>query len=116
MPLGMKWGGALFVLVVLQLPALAEDAYLDALEAEAARISGPQQVIQPGPGDATSEDVGGSDQRAIFEKLLRSRYKGTWSFYQSLPEKDKAEVLKAFQEGASMREIRRMIINRKMHR
>ena len=51
-----------------------------------------------------------------FERLLKAKAKGTYSFYESLMEKDKAEVYKSYVGGASMQQIRRMIIDRKMNR
>ena len=59
--------------------------------------------------------AGTRKDRAGFEAELK-RHKGTYSFYRTLLEKDKAEVYKAYQEGADFARIRRMIISRRLHR
>ncbi len=107
-------------LLILLFPVLAvswahaeEDDYLRALEAEAERIDAPEP---PRPGrNADSGVAENRGDRAAFESELQ-KHKGTYSFYQTLLEKDKAEVYKAYREGASFAKIRKMIISRKLHR
>lgn len=89
----------------------AEDDYLQALEAEAEKLSSPSVEVEPA---AVPETESKSD-RDRFESELE-KHKGTYSFYRKLQEKDKAEVFKAYREGASIAEIRRMIVDRRMHR
>ena len=104
----------------------AEDDYLKSLEAEAAKIdkgallleeqaqeknAGQNSVHQPG---VTPDEAHMAKKRA-FEALLRS-HKGTYSVYQSLIEKDREEVFRAFEQGKSLSDVRQMIVDRKMHR
>ena len=108
--------GRVFKLVILALSvfvssAFAEDDYLQALEAEAQKIGPPPVVDAPG----TVADSRSESDRGQFESEL-AKHKGTYSFYKKLLERDKAEVFKVYQEGASFSEIRRLIINRKLHR
>jgi hypothetical protein len=69
----------------------------------------------PVRGSADSDVAESRGDRAGFESELR-KHKGTYSFYQTLLEKDKAEIYKAYREGASFAKIRKMIISRKLHR
>ncbi len=107
----------LLALLCLPVQALSDDDFLRAVEEEAARV----EAVTEGPAEsgtsaqeapATAEERG---SRAEFEERLK-KYRGTYSFYQTLLEKDKAEVYKAYREGASFARIRRMIVNRKLHR
>jgi hypothetical protein len=100
--------------------ALSEDEYLKYIDAEASKLSEPM-VSPSGTGEASA--VEGLERKGAdklsqqeFERLLKAKAKGTYSFYESLMEKNKAEVFKAYSGGASMQQIRRMIINRKMNR
>ncbi|WP_456378357.1 hypothetical protein [Thiolapillus sp.] len=98
--------------------ALSEEEYLKYIEAEASRLSESSGTVR---SDKENTAVGTGKKtaqltHAEFGALLKEKHKGTYSFYESLLDKDKAEVYKAFSSGASMREIRRMIINRKLHR
>jgi hypothetical protein len=89
----------------------AEDDYLQALEAEAEKLAPPSGERRPAAAVITK--VRGDRER--FESEI-GKYKGTYSFYKRLQEKDRAEVFKAYQEGASIAKIRRMIVDRIMHR
>jgi len=97
--------------------ALSEEEYLKYIESEAATLSEPASPVLPNGAAKvkTNKKAGELDQRE-FESLLKMKHRGTYSIYASLLEKDKAEVYKAFHSGASMRSVRRMIIDRKMHR
>lgn len=91
--------------------AFAEDDFLRLVEEEVRKLGPPQAVDAT---DAVAEPRSESD-RSQFESEL-ARHKGTYSFYKKLLESDKAEVFKAYQEGASFSQIRRLIINRSLHR
>ncbi len=90
----------------------AEDDYLRAVEEEAQRVEMPR-IENEAATSSDEAEVRGS--RADFEAELK-QYRGTYSFYQALMEKDKAEVYKAYREGASFSRLRRMIISRKLNR
>ncbi len=98
--------------------ALTEEEYLKYIDAEASKLSEPSTSRVP-RSDAVenleTKDAAQLSQKE-FEQLLKAKAKGTYSFYESLMEKDKAEVYKYYAGGASMQQIRRMIINRKMNR
>ncbi len=98
--------------------ALSEEEYLKYIDAEASKLSEPATARAPdsSPGkNLEAKDASQLSQKE-FERLLKAKAKGTYSFYESLVEKDKAEVYKSYVKGASMGQIRRMIINRKMNR
>ncbi len=104
-----------FVLVAGQCFALTEEEYLKYIDAEASKLSEPTQpVVQ----QSVTKDSGETAKLSMaeFEALLKKKQRGTFSFYNSLIESDKAEVYKTYLSGASMQEIRRLVINRKMHR
>ena len=100
--------------------ALTEEEYVKYIDAEASDISEPQAS----PSNAGEDTVAGTLKKKAanglsqteFEQMLKAKAKGTYSFYESLIDKDKAEVFKFYTRGASMRQVRRMIINRKMNR
>ena len=103
--------------------ALSDEEYLKYIDAEAGRVDSvpPQSATshatnEPKAVVGESSKDGESLSQQEFESLLRSKAKGTYSFYQSLVEKDKAEVYKAYARGASMQSVRRMVIDRKMGR
>ncbi|WP_456374686.1 hypothetical protein [Thiolapillus sp.] len=100
--------------------ALTEDEYLKYIDAEASKLSEPQSAATPAGETKAIEGLekkgAGQLSQQEFERVLKAKAKGTYSFYESLMEKDKAEVFKAYREGTSMSRIRRLIINRKMNR
>ncbi len=101
---------SLVVSMFLSSSAVAGGDYLELLEAEAQKLAPGEPAVQPeAPGEFNRGD------RADFEAEL-AKHKGTYSFYRKLPEKDRAEVFKAYREGAGFVRIRRMIIDRGMHR
>jgi hypothetical protein len=89
-----------------------EEAYLKALEEEAARIGSTETALQPSLPAVSQRERGSREQ---FERELQ-KHKGTYSFYKTLLEQDKAEVYKAFLEGADFAQLRKLIIARKLHR
>lgn len=105
------------VLAATNCLALSEKEYLKYIEAEASSLSEPARPVIRDPGKSAETGKNAAQlTQAEFDALLKAKQRGTYSFYQSLEEKDKAEVYKAFSAGANMRKIRRMIIDRKMHR
>jgi len=98
--------------------ALSEEEYLKYIDAEASKLSEPSTSSVPRTDaveNQETKDAARMSQKE-FERLLKAKARGTYSFYESLVEKDKAEVFKSYAGGASLRQIRRMIINRKMNR
>ena len=89
----------------------ADDDYLQSLEAEAGKIEG-----SPTPDARNSTQQVTDAQRDAFEVYLEENQKGTYAFYEKLPAQSREEVFKAFVDGASMRDIRKMVIDRKLNR
>ena len=63
------------------------------------------------PGDAAKTEVSLED----FEQLLKSRYRGSFSFYSKLSTRSRQEVYEYYVNGASVAEVRRKIMNRFRH-
>ena len=105
------------VLGAVECLALSEEEYLRLIEKEAEGLAEPSEPMLPdrAPKGNGRKKAGELTHRE-FEAMLERKQKGTYSIYKSLLEKDKAEVYKAFSSGASMWTVRRMIIDRKMHR
>ena len=94
------------------LPGMAaDDDYLQSLEAEAGKIEG---SATPKAQSSTQQVI--DAQREEFEIYLEQNQKGTYAFYKKLPAQSREEVFKAFVDGASMRDIRKMVIDRKLNR
>ncbi len=105
------------VLAAADCLALSEEEYLKYIETEAAGLSEPSRPAPPNDGITVKTGKhAGELAQPEFEALLKARHRGTYSIYESLLEKDKAEVFKTYSSGASIRKVRRMIIDRKMHR
>ena len=95
----------------------ADDDYLKSLEAESTKIRSDPGATAPGADAGSSQGLSLTDaQRAEFEAYLEEKQKGTFAFYRKLPERSREEVFKSFVDGASMDDIRRMVIDRKMNR
>ena len=97
---------SLVISMILSSAVNAEDDYLKSLEAEAQKLAPAGSAVQQ---EAPAES-GSRGDRVGFEAEL-AKHKGTYSFYRKLQEKDRAEVFKAYEEGADFARIRRMIIN-----
>jgi hypothetical protein len=91
----------------------SEDAYLDALRLEEERLNDKESADRD---EVKSESVASSDdQRAKFENELEASYRGTFLFYKKLPAKSQEEVFRERQQGASIDEVRKTIMNRYLH-
>ncbi|MGV6826165.1 MAG: hypothetical protein ACWA5Q_04240 [bacterium] len=89
----------------------ADDDYLSALEAESGKV---EQGLDDDEAQKKLSDLEG--QRAAFEKLLEDQYRGTYVFYKRLTERSKQEVFLRYAGGASIPEVRSMIVDRSMQR
>ena len=96
-----------------------QEEFVKLLEKEAAQLDVDQQPVQP---ERATEQSAGEDgasgrdgtTREAFEKALE-KHKGTFAIYRTLVERDKAEVFKAYQSGASFSQIRKMVIKRELN-
>lgn len=91
-------------------PSWAADAYLDSLEAEASDLkvdSASEPNATPVLDDAIPDDL---DQGG-FETLLRSRYIGSFMFYNKLNATDKSAVYEEYMSSKDIEVIRKKIIS-----
>lgn len=95
--------------------AAGEDDYLKALEAESQKITDTKELVDDGEA-AEGEDTESDAQRNEFEVYMKAKYRGTYAFYRKLPDRTREEIFNAFVDGASMTDIRHMVIERKMNR
>jgi hypothetical protein len=103
------------VLVVLALsvaPPAAADAYTDAIKGEAQKVEGGGSTA----GSADGATAAATDPKvAAFEQDLDKQFHGTFLFYQRLPARSREEIYKAHAGGASIDEVRRMVMDRFQH-
>ncbi|MCB1789085.1 MAG: hypothetical protein KDJ27_20490 [Gammaproteobacteria bacterium] len=111
---------ALFVCCCLSTAWSAEDAYLDQLDQEVAKVEA-SSSDKASDGGGESRDNFSSDtphpvaSRDNFESLLRRQHVGTYSFYRRLPERSREEIFLDYSNGASMEALRGKIIDRYLH-
>lgn len=88
------------------------DDYLDAIQGEATKLS-----EEPGSAGAEAGETASvpDDPRAAFEQEIKGRYRGSYLFYQKLPVKSQQQVFEAYEQGASIKEVRRIILDRFAH-
>lgn len=91
------------------LPMAHGDAYLEAIEQAAIR-AGQQQAGKPEEPGSGSEDP-----QAMFEQYLKQRYQGSYLFYKRLPARSQKEVFHEFENGASIDDVRKTIMERFGH-
>ena len=103
---------AIFALVLFTCPSwAAEDDYLQSLEMESGKV---EQGVDPEVAAKSRSEM--QVQRAAFETLLEEEYRGTYVFYKRLNERSRQEVFLRYAGGASMKEVREMIIDRSLQR
>jgi hypothetical protein len=91
--------------------AAEEDPYLSAISSEAAKVDGTAQpTLEQGEAQSVSPDGGPTIE--AFEEDLKSRYKGSYTFYEKLPRRTREEVFEEYRNGASIDEIRKKIMDR----
>ncbi len=100
--------------------AVSEEEYLknadEYVDSEASKMDA-QESLDPGSAPAPAVQLKSKSEgqlnQAEFESFLQGRHAGTFSFYQSLAEKDKTRVFQEFSSGMPMRKIRRLVIKLK---
>lgn len=92
-----------------------EDPYLSAISQEAKKVEaeGQSTLTESGSPDAESEE--GLSLKA-FEEDLKTRHKGSYTFYQKLPLRSREEVFQEYRDGASIDELRQTIMQRFLQR
>lgn len=119
------WAGGCVVAASLAVgSAQGADDYLSELDAEVQKVeahtidgeSGVDSLEAP-PGTGVQTNGGREGvSRESFELLLRKRYLGTYGFYKKLPERSRQEIYIEYQQGASMDEVRKKIVDRLLQR
>ena len=82
-------------------PSYASDSTFTGHELNKSVIAGAEEVALPANAD-----------RQVFEGDLQ-RFATTYAIYSWLPEQDRDEVYRASMDGASMKEIRRLVISKR---
>jgi len=102
-------GGALALVVSAGVPA-EEDPYLSAITREAFKVDGASQTTS---GEVDSPSISEDDGLSIsaFEEDLKTRYKGSYTFYERLPRRTREEIFEEYRQGVSIGEIRRKIMD-----
>jgi len=91
----------------------SEQSYLDAIEIEAEKLDD-SAAHSEGKANSPSTTVS-DDSREKFEQELESRYRGTYLFYKQLPARSREEVFLEHEQGASIEDVRKTILNRYLH-
>ncbi|MCU7959415.1 MAG: hypothetical protein KZQ58_05330 [gamma proteobacterium symbiont of Bathyaustriella thionipta] len=98
------------------LPVFAADDYLDALEAEAAKVNDADDT-KTDEGRPYHDEDGFLRNLPLqaFEEEMEDTFAGTYSFYRKLQKSSQGEVFDAYKKGATVEQLRRMIMNRFSH-
>jgi hypothetical protein len=94
--------------LVFSMAARAADdgSYLELLNKEAMK----QGVV------ARPETAGGAEQVDAFEALLQKDYRGSYLFFKKLPPRSQEEILLDYQNGASINDVRKKIMDKFLHK
>ncbi len=105
-----------FICGALPLGLLAEeDPYLSAISSEAAKVDAAEQPTLDTADEEVDSEAGGIDMQA-FEEELKASYQGSFTFYEKLPRRVREEVFQVYSDGASIEEVRDMIMQRFLNR
>jgi hypothetical protein len=88
---------------------------LSAISQEAKKVETDYQPTLSESGETTGMTEDGLSLQA-FEEDLKTRHKGSYTFYQKLPRRSREEVFLEYRGGASIDEIRQTIMDRFLHR
>jgi hypothetical protein len=111
-----RYGWFLFICWALPMGLLAEeDPYLSAISSEASKVEASEQPTLDTAGEEVDGEAGGIDMQA-FEEELKTSYQGSYTFYQKLPRRTREEVFQVYSDGASIEEVRDMIMQRFLNR
>jgi hypothetical protein len=98
-------GLILLVAYAQPLPA-SDEAYLRALEMEAAKVDSGIPKNSPDTGKATTES------RRLFERNLENHYASTFQLCEKLPIKSRREIFEIYQTDKNADPVRREVIER----
>ncbi len=94
-------------------PAAVADAYLDMIEAETEKIAGPLPTVVDGEAGAESEEDAGFQE---FLAYLKEESLGSYTFFEKLTPAQRSEVFERHKQGASLEQIREIIMERFLKR
>lgn len=114
------------VVVVLVLATLsplgraADDPYLKMFDKEVTKVEAAatdKQASRAGMqiGSTRGEAAETASSREHFERMLRQKHVGTYSFYRRLPPRSREQVFLDYRNGAPMEVLRGKIIDRFLH-
>lgn len=93
-----------------------EDPYLSAISQEADKVEADSQTTLSEPGETSGQTEEDGLSLQAFEEDLKTRHKGSYTFYQKLPRRSREEVFQEYRNGASIDELRKTIMDRFLHR
>jgi hypothetical protein len=102
-----------FFVTPFSVMAAGDDDYLSALKQEASKV-GKKGGDTEASGTARAEDKSAS--REAFEAELKEKYVGSAVFYSKLPASSQEEIFLEYQDGATIAELRKKIMDRFLHR
>lgn len=93
-------------------PVHAADKYLDSIEAEASDLTVDSAVTlgETGTTEQDSNALPNDLDRSGFEELLRSRFIGSFMFYNKLDDGDKTAVFQEYTQSKDIERVRKKII------
>ena len=108
------WRTILLGLSLVSLPVCSiGDTYLEMIEKEAQTLE-MDPVLVDSPEQVRADPVILSKRR-VFEQELKRLYEGSYLFYTKLPERSREEVFIEYNQGASLEQVRKTIIDRFLH-
>ena len=113
-PRHRAWRTILLGLSLVSLPVYSiGDTYLEMIEKEAQTLE-MDPVLVDSPEQVRADPVILSKRR-VFEQELKRLYEGSYLFYTKLPERSREEVFIEYNQGASLEQVRKTIIDRFLH-
>lgn len=96
------------------LVAAEDDDYLSALNQEAQKVDAKEAAVSTSASSANAEQKAVS--RVAFEAELKEKYAGSAVFYSKLSPGSQEEIFLEYQDGATIAELRKKIMDRFLHR
>lgn len=112
---GRRMLGLLVSICLLAFPTAgySQTTYLDAVQLEAEKLDQPATAIASGAKSGSAATI--DEQVMKFDQELQARFRGSYLFYRKLPARSQEEVFVEYQQGASIEDVRKTILNRYLH-
>ena len=91
----------------------ADADYLSAISSEANKV---ESDSLSGLGGSDKDGTELDTARTAFETDLKTKYRGSYTFYKKLPRPGRDEIYQSYKEGASISAIREKIMDRFLQR